>query len=142
MAAYSSPGLSGNSVPAGCHPVVDTNGNVYDFEGPWFIKRNATGSIIWSNFVSGIQRFTMAPDIWGGVYVGDPSPAVTHYDSAGNLIWRMPLPALPNSFISDPYGNRAVSLTNGLTYWLTPEVLSLPIITNQPAGETVMARQP
>lgn len=140
MAEYSTFSFSG-TVPVGLHPVVDSSGNVFDVESGHLVKRTPTGATIWSESISGSYPFTMSADIWGGVYVGDQTPEVYHYDADGNLIWASPdAPmAVANGLVSDSQGNRVLSVSTGEIYFLTPDVFSAPAISAQPAGQTVMA---
>lgn len=142
MAQYSSFNFSG-SVPAALRPVGDSSGNVFDVESGRLMKRNSTGAAIWSNSISGNHPFTISADLLGGVYVGDQSSGLYHYDLAGNLIWSTSLPAVVNGFVSDSSGDRFFSVTNpastnGSIYSISPDVLSAPAITAQPVGQTVM----
>jgi hypothetical protein len=126
--------------PAGVARGWEFCGRIYAnaFGGGHLGKFSANGTLIWI-YDLGDFLWPVGPDLFGGVHMAADSASLWRYDSYGNQVWSLSLPAPVNSFVLDPQGNRFVSLTSGALFRLGAEPLTVPIITSAPQGLTVLA---
>jgi hypothetical protein len=161
LSGFSSDGASSGEVASGYYPsvgnpftsrvvfsrpIADGSGNFYDVEGvltatptlTLLTKRTSSGAVLWTNSIA-FSSGTVGADAFGGVHVADLNGNLYRYDSGGNLVWTLGLPANCNQLVLDGSGNRFISLQNGTVARLGAEGSLKPSITNALQGTTVFA---
>jgi hypothetical protein len=119
-------------------PSANSLGEWYNVENSSFVKRGASGALLWSAAGSP-DLFVVGPDLYGGAHTSAGSGNFSRYDYDGNLVWTWPLPSPCSAMVMDANGNRFISLLSGAIARVGPETISAPIITNLPVGLTTFA---
>ena len=125
-------------------PGVDPSGNLYNAEGysaQELTRRDATGAIVWQQYIGSNQR-VLSADFYDGPHVADATGNLARYDSFGELVWTTNLASPLQRMVIDSSGNRFVSLADGSVVRLGAEAQVGASITNGLQDATVFIGTP
>src|SRR5262249_31098505 len=120
--------------------IINSAGELCAMEGGVLTRRTLAGALLSSRSLGSNTVGVVGPDQYGGPPVGGKNWPPFPLDYDWNTNWAYFWMAAPaKTFILDTHGNRYFSLNSGAIGRIGSEVVSGPVITNSPQGQTVMA---